>query len=259
MSTSRLAGRAAALTALTFGGLAMTAVSAPMALADPPGNNGTVKIAAEDDLDLIPDNEPHPGCAFTVQWYNFDKGDDIISKVTFELQAPTNDPEHSMTVNGPAEVFVGEDEADGAGNDFDGEQVYTLDFTGTPAAQGFHVKLTVNTPGSKGADVKHKVFWVEGCEDEETPEETPTPTPTETPTETPAPEVTGIPEPAPSVLGTETHTEAAPIPTLIDAGAAGAESESGSNAVGVALLAGGGALGAAAVALSRAPRGRRQI
>jgi hypothetical protein len=27
-----------------------------------------------------------------------------------------------------------------------------------------HVKLTINAEGSKGADVKHKVFWVSGCE-----------------------------------------------------------------------------------------------
>jgi hypothetical protein len=30
--------------------------------------------------------------------------------------------------------------------------------------QGWHVKLTVNNDGSQGADVKHKVFWVSGCE-----------------------------------------------------------------------------------------------
>jgi hypothetical protein len=27
------------------------------------------------------------------------------------------------------------------------------------------VKLTVHTPGSQGADTKHKVFWVEPCEE----------------------------------------------------------------------------------------------
>ena len=30
--------------------------------------------------------------------------------------------------------------------------------------QGWHVKLTVNNDGSQGSDVKHKVFWVTGCE-----------------------------------------------------------------------------------------------
>ena len=29
--------------------------------------------------------------------------------------------------------------------------------------QGYHVKLTVNAPGSIGADTKYKVFWVTGC------------------------------------------------------------------------------------------------
>ena len=29
--------------------------------------------------------------------------------------------------------------------------------------QGYHLKLDVHAPGSKGADVKHKVFWVKGC------------------------------------------------------------------------------------------------
>ena len=29
-----------------------------------------------------------------------------------------------------------------------------------PRQQGYHVKLTVKTTGSIGADVKHKVFWV---------------------------------------------------------------------------------------------------
>lgn len=132
---------------------------------NPPGNNGTVKIAELGDLDRIPNNQPHQGCLLKVQWYNFDEGADIISTVTFEAWSPTKVP---MTVDGPATVFVGEDAASGAGNDFDGEAIYTLSFDG-PAhpQQGYHVKLTINTPGSIGADKKHKVFWVEGCEDDE--------------------------------------------------------------------------------------------
>jgi hypothetical protein len=41
---------------------------------DPPGNNGTVKI---DDVpfDDHPNNEPHVGCVFQVDWYGFDEGD----------------------------------------------------------------------------------------------------------------------------------------------------------------------------------------
>jgi hypothetical protein len=44
------------------------------------------------------------------------------------------------------------------------------------------VKLTVNNDGSQGADVKHKVFWVLGCE---TPPTTTTSTLTTSTTEAP--------------------------------------------------------------------------
>jgi hypothetical protein len=45
-------------------------------------------------------------------------------------------------------------------------RTYRLDFTGiTPRpVQGVHLKLTVNAKGSQGADTKHKVFWVTGCD-----------------------------------------------------------------------------------------------
>ncbi len=53
-----------------------------------------------------------------------------------------------------------------------GSSEYTLAFDGEPhAQQGYHVKLTVHTPYSQGSDTKHKVYWVEGCEeDSELPE-----------------------------------------------------------------------------------------
>ena len=140
------------------------AAAAPTSGKDPGGNNGTVKVQ-EVDFDDPPNNDPHVGCTFLLEWYGFDKGADIISKVTFEMQAPTKSV--GLSVDGPAEVFVGEDAASGAGTatGLDGRELYTLAFDG-PAhpLQGYHVKLTINTPGSKGADKKHKVFWVEGCE-----------------------------------------------------------------------------------------------
>ncbi len=44
-------------------------------------------------------------------------------------------------------------------------QSYTLSFDGAPQPQqGYHVKLTVHTPRSKGNDTKTKVFWVAPCE-----------------------------------------------------------------------------------------------
>ena len=138
---------------------------------DPAGNNGTVKIAPYGDVDGIPNNTPHPGCRFQIEWYGFDEGADIVSTVTFAMQAPTDDVALSGT--SPSTVFVGGDPATGAGTDtgFDGVQDYTLAFDGEPhAQQGYHVKLTINTPDSQGADVKHKVFWVEPCQSETAPE-----------------------------------------------------------------------------------------
>jgi hypothetical protein len=169
---------------------------APLAQADPPGNNGTVKIAEHGDIDSIPNNTPHVGCTFTVEWYGFDEGPDIVSTVSFAEHAPTTGV--GMTVSGPGQVFVGGDPATGAGTPtgFDGRQVYTLSFTGAPhPQQGYHVKLTIHTPGSIGNDTKSKVFWVRGCTP---PTPTPTTPPPTTPTETPT---------------TPTQTPTTPTPT----------------------------------------------
>lgn len=134
---------------------------------DPAGNNGTVKIAPYGEMDGIPQNSPHPGCTFQVEWYGYDEGADIVSQVSFAMQAPTKDV--GLTVDGPSSVFVGGDPASGAGTDtgLDGTETYTLSFDGEPhPQQGFHVKLTVATPKSKGNDTKTKVFWVAPCEDD---------------------------------------------------------------------------------------------
>lgn len=137
---------------------------------DPPGNNGTVKITPIGEADGIPQNTPHASCGFDVEWYGFDQGDGIVSEVVFESWAPTAVP---MSVDGPSEVFVGGDPASGAGTDsgFDGEATYSLSFDGEPhPQQGYHVKLTIHTPGSQGADTKHKVYWVAPCEQDTQPE-----------------------------------------------------------------------------------------
>lgn len=153
--------------------LIASAQAAPLpkgAPSDPAGNNGTVKIVEDGDFDSIPNNDPHVGCTFTIEWYGFDEGDDIISKVTFEMQSPTGSV--GLTVDGPPTVFVGGDDASGAGTStgLDGRQAYTLRFDGEPPPiQGYHLKLTIETPGSQGNDNKYKVFWVEGCDPVEPP------------------------------------------------------------------------------------------
>lgn len=151
---------AAPLAIASWGAMALPATAQP-AGGNPGGNNGTVKITAVGEDDGIPQNTPHVACAFDIEWYGYDEGADIVSTVSFAMQAPTSDVVPSVT--GPAQVFVGGDAAGGAGNDPDGEATYTLAFTGAPhPEQGYHVKVTVKTPGSQGADTKQKVFWVTG-------------------------------------------------------------------------------------------------
>jgi hypothetical protein len=134
---------------------------APLAgAADPPGNNGTIKV---DDVpfDTAPDNEPHVGCVFQLDFYGYDEGA-YNADVTFSVQPPTGKPVVLLTDS----VFIGEDAA-GGGTDLDAEQVY--DLQGALASydphpkQGYHVKVEVNAPGSIGADNKYKVFWVQAC------------------------------------------------------------------------------------------------
>jgi hypothetical protein len=128
---------------------------------NPPGNNGTVK-ADRTPFDDAPDNEPHVGCTFQVDFYGYDQGD-LDATVTFESHPPTGPVQVLLTDT----VFIGEDDNSGGGSEagLDASETYTLDFTGIEPHpnQGFHVKLTINAEGSQGADVKHKVFWVTGC------------------------------------------------------------------------------------------------
>jgi hypothetical protein len=132
--------------------------------ADPLGNNGTIKVDGE-VFDDLPNNEPHVGCTFQVDFYGFDEGD-LNADVSFDLQPPTlreGDDQNLLT----DVVFIGEDDNSGGGSEagLDASQTYVLDFTGvTPhPIQGFHVKLTIHADGSQGADTKYKVFWVTPC------------------------------------------------------------------------------------------------
>jgi LPXTG-motif cell wall-anchored protein len=148
-----------------FAGAACLVATIPgQASADPPGNNGTVKVDGE-EFDDHPDNEPHVGCIFQIDWYGFDEGD-LFSDVTFEVHPPTGKPQVILT----DEVFIGEDDNSGGGSEAGLDASETYDLTDVLQGfephpnQGWHVKLTVNNDGSHGADVKHKVFWVSGCE-----------------------------------------------------------------------------------------------
>jgi LPXTG-motif cell wall-anchored protein len=155
------------------------------AAADPAGNNGTVKID-KTPFDDHPDNEPHVGCTFQVDFYGFDEGD-LFADVTFEVHPPTGKPVVIRT----DEVFIGEDDNSGGGSEagLDASKTYDLSaplqgFEPHPQ-QGWHVKLTINADGAQGADVKHKVFWVSGCETTPTTSSSSTTSSTSSTTENP--------------------------------------------------------------------------
>src|SRR5215218_3094131 len=231
MHIARLARRVGAAVALA-GCVVLSGSAAPAAFADPQGNNGTIKVDRV-EFDDHPNNEPHVGCVFQVDFYGFDKGD-LEAKVTFKAHPPTGDRQVLLT----DKVFIGGDDNSGGGSQagLDASKTYTLDFTRIePHKKGFHVKLTINAEGSQGADKKHKVFWVKECVTPE-PSKTPTPEPSKTP----------APEPSASV------TSPAPVPTEVPAGADAAGGDgSAAGLVGLAVVAGGAVAGTVVIARRR--------
>jgi hypothetical protein len=157
----------AGLSALSLAALLAFPGPAGAAEGDPPGNNGTIKIDGA-PLDDAPNNEPHPGCSFEVDFYGFDAGLDHNATVTFAVHNATSGDD-VLDVD-PAVVFIGGDANDGGGSEagLDASQGYNLyqaltDGGYEPGKQGYHIKLTVHADGSHGNDTKHKVFWVTDC------------------------------------------------------------------------------------------------
>jgi hypothetical protein len=159
----RIVGTIPLLAGVIVLGVPMMAGGTPPSSTHPPGNNGTVKV---DDVpfDDHPNNEPHVGCEFEIDFYNYDEGD-LWATYAFELWSPTG----SGSLE-DGEVFIGED-PNGGGTDLDAS-TGPIDLSMALATsgaephpiQGYHVRLTVHADGSIGADVKHKMFWVTGCE-----------------------------------------------------------------------------------------------
>jgi hypothetical protein len=178
---------------------------------NPPGNNGTVKIDGV-EFDTHPDNEPHVGCVFQVDFYGFDEGE-LFADVTFDVWPPTGG---MVTILEDTDLFIGEDDNSGGGSEagLDAEATYDLtdllaDFEPHPQ-QGWHVKLTVNAEGSQGADLKHKTFWVTGCEvpPPTTTTTTTTTAPTTSTTEGPTTSTTEAPTTSTTEAPTTSTTEA---------------------------------------------------
>jgi hypothetical protein len=131
-----------------------------------PGNNGTVKVDGI-PFDDLPNNEPHVGCIFQIDFYGYDAGQ-LFADVSFELDPPTGTQIPLLSKSG---IFIGEDSAAGGGSTAGLDASETFDLSAAIAAtgepphpqQGWHIGLTVNADGSIGSDVKHKEFWVTGC------------------------------------------------------------------------------------------------
>ena len=152
-------GRALAVAGATMLGIGMLA---PVS-ADPPGNNGTIKVDGV-AFDSHSDNEPHVSCTFQVDFYGYEA--EVPVSMEFAVQPPTGD-EVIRHVNG----VLDDDDASGGGSEEGIDGQFTIDLTGNLAGftphpnQGYHVKLTITADDgtTQGNDTKSKVFWVGPC------------------------------------------------------------------------------------------------
>jgi hypothetical protein len=172
---------------------------------NPPGNNGTVKIDGV-EFDTHPDNEPHVGCVFQVDFYGFDEGE-LFADVTFDVWPPSG----AMVTILEDTVDIGEDDNSGGGSEAGLDAQVTYDLSGLldgfeqHPQQGWHIKLTINADGSQGSDLKHKTFWVTDCEVPPPTTTTTTTAPTTSTTEEPTTSTTE--EPTTTTESTTTTTE----------------------------------------------------
>ena len=172
--------RGAVMTAT--GLLALSPVAAVAAEGDPAGANGTVKIDGVDFEDG-PEvrNEPHVTCELELEFFGFDEGQ--RADVVFSEQAPTG----SEVVREDRQLLASDDPAGGAApdpdetfryevlaaapgdGDADGvRDIVLADDAQLQPQQGYHLRVDVVLFDADGAEVpgdgKHKVFWVEPCE-----------------------------------------------------------------------------------------------
>ncbi|MGV9451835.1 LPXTG cell wall anchor domain-containing protein [Streptomyces sp. NPDC003635] len=136
MRTLTRAGAVSAAAALSL---------APAAHATPPGDNGTVKIHDATTDEELRHNEPHV-CEFYLDAFGFDGGQQVDWHI--EAWAPTADVKGETVKSGALTL-----DAEGHGR--------TNDMT----LPDGHYKLFWNFEGEKGS-AKHKVFWTD-CEDSE--------------------------------------------------------------------------------------------
>jgi hypothetical protein len=125
-------------------------------------NPGTVKIDGV-PFDVVQDNEPHPGCVFKLQFFGFPEGTDVSYQfAVYPPTSNTNGPGTLITPPGVVDLTLpapGLRKLNLNTGKIDLKDGLTAAGVSPHPIQGFHVKLTVTTPGGH----KYKVFWVE-CE-----------------------------------------------------------------------------------------------
>jgi hypothetical protein len=138
----RLRQRARRLAIVIIGSAVTAAGATSIASADPPGNNGDVKIEITGFVDGNA-NHPHPGCSFSVQGFGFD---------AFQSMSFTVDGQGGANVRGEDSLGPVDVQADADGN-FGPVGGFVL------SAGMYKLDLSTNEPGGH----KFKVFRVE-CE-----------------------------------------------------------------------------------------------
>jgi len=124
------------------------------AQADPPGNNGTIKVHELGTPVHTESNDPHV-CAFNLEYYNQDAGQQGF-EVKFFTQAPTQ----------PKDVLALTIQLPQAGADGYSESVYLNADPGTETdgyvlPDGHYVAIVYGKNGSQTDEkAKSKVFWV---------------------------------------------------------------------------------------------------
>lgn len=145
----------ATLVCLAVAGPALAKQTPP---GDPPGNNGTIKIVADEPSDPDPGNEPHvDGCLVWLEYYGFDQDERV--RITFEAMPPTGDAQTLLT----HEAVISDDPA-GGGQDDDDVLAFNLSEKLASAEphpqQGYHVKVRSDSLDAPGGS-KQKVFWLQ--------------------------------------------------------------------------------------------------
>ncbi len=162
-------------------------ITAIPAQANPPGNNGTIKIEGH-NFDSGHDNDPHVSCDFSVEYFGYDTSTRTVDS-TFWAWPPSASKPFVVTplIGRTHFTFQGS----GAGNALDHRELYRLPTNGMKAVNGqYHYKTQVHVSGSIGADTKYKTFWTGSCPVSTTTSSSTTTTVTTVTTSSTSPKVT---------------------------------------------------------------------